>query len=57
MAQLEREPMTYEYEVTIEGYIVFDDDDVPDGMSPEQYAEECYVSGLMQYQGHNIEEL
>ena len=49
--------MTYEYEVTIEGYIVFDFEDVPEGMSPAQYAEACYISGNMQYQGHNIEEL
>ena len=49
--------MTYEYEVTIEGYIVFDFEDVPEGMSPAQYAEACYIAGNMQYQGHNIEEL
>ena len=57
MAQLERELMIYEYEVTIEGYIVFDFEDVPEGMSPAQYAEACYIAGNMQYQGHNIEEL
>jgi len=49
--------MVYEYEVKIEGYIVFDDDDLPEGMSPAQYAEACYVAGNMQYQGHEIEEL
>ena len=57
MALLEGELMTYEYEVTIEGYIVFDFEDVPEGMSPAQYAEACYIAGNMQYQGHNIEEL
>jgi hypothetical protein len=49
--------MIYEYEVKIECYIVFDSDDIPEGMSPEQYAEQCYVEGNMQYQEHEIEEL
>ena len=48
---------TYEYNVEVEAYIVFDESDIPEGKTPEEYAEALYCDGEVQTTGHSIEEI
>ena len=47
----------YEYKVIIEAYIVFDSDDIPENMTPDEYAEQQYIDFEMQIDSHEIVEL
>jgi len=48
---------TYEFNVEIEAYIVFDESEIPEGMTPEEYAEELYCDGENEITGHSIKEI
>ena len=54
---MKTEIKTYEYKVTIEAYIVFDSDWIPEGMTPDEYAEQQYIDFEVQIDSHEIVEL
>ena len=40
---------------TVEYIYEFDEDDIPAGFTPEQYAEDCWIYGGFNIDGHEME--